>query len=167
MVFLWEFWWIVFISPLRSLFAVKRPPKCLRMESSSVLKRPSDSNSALVSVTPRDHLVYASGSVRSTASNNAPYMDRVRRKQREWKRERERRHGTHTHPDVPAIWTAHMRLWRNSKRHETQRELLPGSLPHIHAHTWNSIEWCLVVCLLCFGWSNRNELFQFKLINLL
>ncbi|TKS85792.1 Serine-rich coiled-coil domain-containing protein 2 [Collichthys lucidus] len=50
--------------------------KCPQTESSSVLKRPSDSNSALFSVTPRDRLVYASGTVRSTASNNAPYMDR-------------------------------------------------------------------------------------------
>lgn len=48
------------------------------MESSSVLKRPSDSDSALFSVTPRDRLVYASGTVRSTASNNPPYIDRER-----------------------------------------------------------------------------------------
>lgn len=63
--------------------------KCPWTESSSVLKRPSDSSSALSSVTPRDRLVYASGSVRSTASNNAPYKDRVRQSVRE----RE----THTH----------------------------------------------------------------------
>lgn len=48
-----------------------------------MLKRPSDSSSALSSVTPRDRLVYASGSVRSTASNNAPYKDRVRQRGRE------------------------------------------------------------------------------------
>lgn len=69
-------------------------PKCPRTESSSVLKRPSDSNSALFSVTPRDRLVYASGTVRSTASNNAPYIDRVRQK------ERERERHAHTHPDT-------------------------------------------------------------------
>lgn len=57
--------------------------KCPWTESSSVLKRPSDSSSALSSVTPRDRLVYASGSVRSTASNNAPYKDRVRQGERE------------------------------------------------------------------------------------
>lgn len=38
-----------------------------QMESSSVLKRPSDSSSALFSVTPRDRSVYASGTVRSAA----------------------------------------------------------------------------------------------------
>lgn len=52
--------------------------KCPHMESSSVLKRPSDSNSALFSVTLRDRLVYASGTVRSAASSNAPYVDRER-----------------------------------------------------------------------------------------
>lgn len=51
------------------------PEMSPRMVSSSVLKRPSDSNSVLFSVTPRDRLVYASGTVRSSASNNAPYIE--------------------------------------------------------------------------------------------
>lgn len=100
-------------------FCSQTLPKCPRTESSSVLKRPSDSNSALFSVTPRDHLVYASGTVRSTASNNAPYIDRVRQRERD------------THTDTPHAYTsghtsyigAHAQeLWRNSKRRETQKE---------------------------------------------
>lgn len=76
--------------------------KCPLTESSSVLKRPSDSNSALFSVTPRDRLVYASGTVRSTASNNAPYIDRVRQSETD----------THIHVIRIHIWThkLHRRL---------------------------------------------------------
>lgn len=83
--------------------------KCPWTESSSVLKRPSDSSSALSSVTPRDRLVYASGSVRSTASNNAPYKDRVRQSGRE----------RHTH--MSCIDAHVQELWQNSKRRETQK----------------------------------------------
>lgn len=74
-----------------------------------MLKRPSDSSSALSSVTPRDRLVYASGSVRSTASNNAPYKDRVRQSGRE----------RHTH--MSCIDAHVQELWQNSKRRETQK----------------------------------------------
>lgn len=121
MVFLWEFGRIVFISPLRSPFCSQTLPKCPRTESSSVLKRPSDSNSALFSVTPRDRLVYASGTVRSTASNNAPYIDR----------EREGHSHTHIHirTDTQATWT-HMQ--RNSD--ETQRDTKLGGNADISSH---------------------------------
>ena len=64
-----------------------------------MLKRPSDSNSAPFSVMPRDRLVYASGTVRSTASNNAPYKDGVRQREKrrgERERERERERGRET-----------------------------------------------------------------------
>lgn len=62
-----------------------------------MLKRPSDSNSALFSVTPRDRFVYASGTVRSTEYNNAPYIDGVRREERESDTQT---YNTHTHPDT-------------------------------------------------------------------
>ena len=115
----------MFISPLRSPFCSQTLPKCPRTESSSVLKRPSDSDSALFSVTPRDRLVYASGTVRSTASNNAPYIDRVRQ------RERERHSHTHIHirTDTQATWT-HMH--RNSD--ETQRDTKLGGNAFISSH---------------------------------
>lgn len=93
--------------------------KCPQTESSSVLKRPSDSNSALFSVTPRDRLVYASGTVRSTASNNAPYMDRVR----QW-RGRRYRNMAHTHIPTHSLMEARTREhWQNWKRQETLREV--------------------------------------------
>lgn len=77
-----------------------------RLESSSVLKRPSDSNSALFSVTRRDRLVYASGTVRSTAPSNAAYTARVTET-------------AHTHPDSPATQAAHMQ----SSTDQTQRDV--------------------------------------------
>lgn len=64
--------------PFAESFCSQPLLQCPRMESSSVLKRSSDSDSALFSVTPRDRSVYASGGVRSTASNNAPCADKVR-----------------------------------------------------------------------------------------
>lgn len=129
-------------------------PKCPRTESSSVLKRPSDSNSALFSVTPRDRLVYASGTVRSTASNNAPYIDRVRQGGRE--------RDTHIHIRTPSYMDAHAQeLWQNSKRHETLRERthqfsLPSSPTRAptYTHTLNSVTKCINVCLCCPGCSH-------------
>lgn len=96
-----------------------------RMESSSVLKRPSDSNSALFSVTPRDRLVYASGTVRSSASNNAPYI--------EWKSAggREGTHRTHTYPDTRATRTAYM----HGSSDETQRDVELGGAARINSHS--------------------------------
>lgn len=49
-------------------------------ERSSVLKRPSDSSSAASSVTPRDRVVSAAGTVRSTAPRKAPYTAGARRR---------------------------------------------------------------------------------------
>lgn len=92
-------------------FCSQTLPKCPRMESSSVLKRPSDSNSALFSVTPRDRLVYASGAVRSTASNNAPYIDR--------ERERETSH-TPTHHTYTHLYTRATSTGTLTKLKETQ-----------------------------------------------
>lgn len=71
-----------------------------------MLKRPSDSNSALFSVMRRDRLVYASGTVRSTAPSNAAYTARVTET-------------AHTHPDSPATQTAHMQ----SSTDQTQRDV--------------------------------------------
>lgn len=126
-----------------SQMLLKRP----RLESSSVLKRPSDSNSALFSVTPRDRLVYASGTVRSTASNNAPYIDR----------KRERHIRTQTHPDTQATWTAHMH--RNSDKTQRDTELRGNTYISSHIAVANfistnslkSITKCIKVCLCCFG----------------
>lgn len=124
-------------------FCSQTLPKCLRMESSSVLKRPSDSDSAFLSVTPCDRLVYASGTVRSTASNNAPYIDRERET-----------HRTHTHPDTQATWTAHMH--RNSDK--TQRDTKLRGNTYISSHfpvasfiytnSLNSITKCVCVVLV-------------------
>lgn len=116
--------------------------KCPWTESSSVLKRPSDSNSALSSVTPRDRLVYASGSVRSTASNNAPYIDRERHT-----------HRTHTHPNT-SYTDAHVQeLWQNSKRRETQKRrrhrfTLPNSRTSAPTDTLDSLTKGIKVYLL-------------------
>lgn len=93
------------------------------MESSSVLKRPSDSNSALFSVTPRDRLVCASGPIRSTAPTNAAYIDRE-----------EGRHGTQTHPDSQATRTAHMH--RNAEPTQRDVELRGNSYITLPTHTY-------------------------------
>lgn len=74
-VFRREFGRTVFISLLLRPFCSQSLSKCPRPESISVLKRPCDSGAALFSVTPCDRSLYASGTVRSTASNNAPYID--------------------------------------------------------------------------------------------
>lgn len=105
---------IVFISPFSlSSFRSQTLPKCPRTGRSSVLKRPSDSNSALSSVTPRDRSVYAPGTVRSTASNNAPYTER----------EREREGGTHTshtsHLDAHAQELGLKTQKKDTKTHST------------------------------------------------
>lgn len=84
-----------------------------------MLKRPSDSNSALFSVTRRDRLVYASGTVRSTAPSNAAYTARVT----------ETAH-THTHPDSPATQTAHMQ----SSTDQTQRDVELGGDADLASH---------------------------------
>lgn len=109
-------------------------PKCPRTESSSVLKRPSDSDSALFSVTPRDHLVYASGSVRSTASNNAPYIDR------------ERETHTHTNTHTSHIYTSghtsyidaqelKLKETRNSEATHISSHFPVATQVHLHTHT--------------------------------
>lgn len=96
--FLWEFLeTCVYLSCVEPFFR--------RSEGSSVLKRPSDSNSAPFSVTRRDRLVYASGTVRSTAPSNAASTARVTET-------------AHTHPDSPATQTAHMQ----SSTDQTQRD---------------------------------------------
>lgn len=126
--------------------------KCPRMESSSVLKRPSDSNSALFSVTPRDHLVYASGSVRSTASNNAPYIDG-----RVWQSEKHTHTSSHAYPSGHKSYKAEhvQKLWQNPKWHQTQR---------VHTHTHSHIvrlnrdifESSVTKCIkVCCGSSNK------------
>lgn len=133
-------------------FCSQTLPKCPWTESSSVLKRPSDSSSALSSVTPRDRLVYASGSVRSTASNNAPYIDRVRQ------RGRERDTHTHTLHTPTSCIDAHVQeLWQNSKRCETQKRrghhfTLSNSRTSAPTgqHSLSSLTKCMKVYLCCF-----------------
>lgn len=80
-----------------------------------MLKRPSDSNSALFSVTRRDRLVYASGTVRSTAPSNAAYTARVT----------ETAH-THTSGLTSDTDSSHAEQHRpNSKRRGTRRRRRP------------------------------------------
>lgn len=128
----------VFISPFVEPFCSQTLPTCPRPESSSVLKRPSDSNSALSSVTPRDRLVDASGAVRSTASNNAPYMDGVRRRESDT-----RKHHMHTHPDtrryIDAFDTAQRDTQLGGNAH-THQFTLPSSQisAPTHTHTHNT-----------------------------
>lgn len=77
---------------------------------------------------PRDCLVYASGTVRSTASNNAPYKDGVR--QREKRRGERERHRAHIRSDTQATRKAHMH--RNSD--ETQRDTEPKGNTYTTSH---------------------------------
>lgn len=122
----------MFISPSRSPFCSQTLPKCPQTESSSVLKRPSDSNSALFSVTPRDRLVYASGTVRSTASNNAPYIDRVRQRELH-----SRTHNIYRH-----TYTTAQTQITNTHTH-TSRQLYKCTFIHTNNKVHKSLVWVL------------------------
>lgn len=109
-----------------------------------MLKRPSDSNSALFSVTPRDRLVYPSGTVRSTASNNAPYIDGVRQEERESDIQT---YNTHTHPDRQDTLT-HKHSDKTQRDTKLSSHFLVAKQMGLHAHTLNSIVKCLKVLLV-------------------